>query len=383
MKKNLCLTTIFFLLTSVYGQTIKLKFEITDTSYFKKIYIIDVTSLGDLTVGASHNLIDSVPIVNNSATINFKGYKKHGFYRIQCVPLTSAPYGFSTKRKASFYYFNSGSVTDKTIINFESSKIFRIIDCSSNNKEQKQFFTEQSSINIVKDSLMNEVKKNNLDREKFVIALLKLFKNNYVFSKSDFTKLYIGQQIIDAKAVLDSATYNSIIDFDYSFIPKAKGVSIRIYNDFMKYVQYKRDISIKKLISCIYLDFDGKPFNLRTDENKITILDFWASYCNPCRYENKTTFQTLQKKYNNNVVIVSISFDTEISKWKKAISVDNMIWRQIIVPKGPFSDVYKLIEVEKIGIPQNLVVYKGEIVGENMRGSFLIDFIEKFITKHK
>ena len=71
-----------------------------------------------------------------------------------------------------------------------------------------------------------------------------------------------------------------------------------------------------------------------TFKNKYILIDFWASWCGPCRKRNKALVKLYNDSDNSKFEIIGISIDTDLTKWKNAIEKDNIKFTQLIDPKG-------------------------------------------------
>jgi thiol-disulfide isomerase/thioredoxin len=119
-------------------------------------------------------------------------------------------------------------------------------------------------------------------------------------------------------------------------------------------------------------DANGKEISLSSFRGKYVLVDFWASWCGPCRAENPNLVKAYLKYKAKNFEILGISLDRpgEKDKWLKAIMDDKLTWTHISDLKFWESPVVPLYKIE--GIPFNVLVDPaGKIVAENLRGEAL------------
>lgn len=115
---------------------------------------------------------------------------------------------------------------------------------------------------------------------------------------------------------------------------------------------------------------DGKQIKLSDFKGKYVLVDFWASWCGPCRAENPNVVMAYQKYKDKNFTVFGVSLDSNKDAWLKAVQKDNLTWPQVSDLKGWGNDVAKLYGITSI--PQNLLLDKdGKIIAKNLRGADL------------
>ncbi len=117
-------------------------------------------------------------------------------------------------------------------------------------------------------------------------------------------------------------------------------------------------------------DVNGKPVSLSDYRGKYVLVDFWASWCGPCRAENPNVVKAYNQYKDKNFTILGVSLDSKAANWKKAIKDDGLTWTHVSDLKG-----WKNAAAVKYGvraIPANFLINpEGVIIGHNLRGGAL------------
>lgn len=126
-------------------------------------------------------------------------------------------------------------------------------------------------------------------------------------------------------------------------------------------------------------DTSGKPVSLESLKGKVVLLDFWASWCGPCRMENPNVVRAYNKYKDKGFTVFSVSLDNSREKWLQALKKDGLTWTHVSELRGWDTSAGKLYHVT--GIPATFLIDKnGKIIARNLRGPALDEMLDKVLT---
>jgi peroxiredoxin len=291
---------------------------------------------------------------------------------------------FGPNQKPAFLVIEKGEIilsyeldepTSLEVIGGNEQKIYSnyLLDC-------KLIFTQMDSLSNLassiedKPEMMGALQTNFADLEnQFEQKQLTFIQKN----KTSISAAFIGANYLNSK--MDA----SIEDVDKIYSSFDQQVKESYFGkQIAKRAQQMKATQIGQIAPNFELNnLNAQPVSLNSLRGKVILIDFWASWCGPCRKENPNVVKAYNQFKNKGFDILGISLDTEKVQWQDAVAKDGLTWTQVSDLKGWNSDVALMYGIQSI--PMNYLLDKdGKIIAKDLRGDDLINQLQKLLKQY-
>lgn len=266
---------------------------------------------------------------------------------------------------------------------------FSHFDGSELNNVMVKYRDMQKKFELRRDSIMDEIfskyysdtKGNELEIKELQSLVSDIDKEIFEIRKSSIEtespSFYTLQELYFLRNQLTKDELTTLLQ---RFPSNLKNTKMgEVINSF---IENKRLEIGDKFVDIKGLNVDSSEISLSVFEGKLILLEFWASWCGPCRQENPKLVKLYEKYKDNGFEIYGFSVDDNISSWKKAIEKDKLTWTNVMdYEKGSYSKMSALYNVQ--AIPSSyLINSNGIIVAKDLRGEQLENKIKEELNNH-
>ena len=261
-------------------------------------------------------------------------------------------------------YLNCSNKIDIYGNDKDTSNMFFITKVAGSKSEtlKREF---ENSLAILKASGKSEEEKSQEYYEKLYDFIRKHPKNKvspYLLGKASMLRY---SQVSALNDLIDSSLYRTF---------EGKGVA-KLLNSLDK--TKNKSIGTASLDVTLN-DSSGTMVSTKDFRGKIILIEFWASWCKPCREANPGLKALYSNLKDRDFEIIGISWDKDWAKWKQAIIKDGLPWKQVIDEKGKYGDLGSYYDLE--AIPDNILIDKdGKILGVGLSQKEIEEIVSKIL----
>ncbi len=304
--------------------------------------------------------------IDNQGNFSFKGKVPSTDYYV--LRVGNDDINLILRENSSFKIYGDGSNISNfcNFVGSDESKIINDFSIISRKWNQK---TDSALIAINKDTTRIKIINDYMEKQHT------LFMNDlqtFIRANKNTAALYFALPHIQTKDVAQLESVINELNSAFNISPTVK----EIYRNYTESKKIKED-AILVAPGKISPDFEELMLDQKTKmklsdlRGNVVLLDFWASWCAPCRKENPALVELYKKYKKDGFTIMSVSFDTDKEKWKSAIIADKLTWTNHVSDLGGWnSKVGKIYKVNSV--PFTVLIDKdGKIIKLNLRGEAL------------
>lgn len=320
-------------------------------------------------------------VISKDGTFQFKGSVKYPVNAVLSAkyPNEAAPSIMNMPDEHAFYLENTnvtvsatGKITAATVNGGKAQSEY--LELKRRLQPMEQRMAPLSA------QMRKYFQENNEEARKALFPQLAAIRKEMTSTEEAFIKdhpdSYVSLNMVNMRgSVIDPAAFEPLfnqLSNKMKETPVGKELSRRLA------IAKKTDVG-QSFIDFALNDTEGKTITLGAQKGKYVLLDFWASWCGPCRAENPHVLKAYHRFKEKNFDVVAVSLDDKKDAWLKAIREDGMPWIHLSDLKGFESAVAKEYGIR--AIPQNFLLDpEGRIVAKNLRGEALEKKLEEILN---
>lgn len=367
--------------------------RISDTDWVPVVYLLKISNLDEVFAGTVRQVVDSAEI-RKDGSFEFSNndvIEDYAFYRLNVIKKYNEGNGgaihmVGTNEAFAFLLLNKHSQIEFVTEMSRFNHSFTPVSIDSTNLLIRKLYDLRKVTNEKNDSLIAVRERLPDDSSKKLILseIVRLIVSDTTNLKAfahSTTDPYIKLLAVTHFYTIDTAFLFNIWKQVNRLIPESRytlqlGEKIKVISYSLRVGDTAPDIVMK--------DNKNRIVKLSDLRGKLVLVDFWASWCTPCRVEINKTIKPLLKKYSpEGFVVLSISQDLNKENWERAIKEDKTgSWIQVCDFKGEMSKPYNDYRVA--GLPSSFLIdSKGIIIARDLRGRDMEDIMTAYFSNKK
>ncbi len=283
----------------------------------------------------------------------------------------------------SFYFFADLGNVKATLIG--DSLMYGQVEAGQSEKDYLEYRAMINNLVMIQQKMQSDyneaVQKNDYAAQQAIQGEYQQLNGQYINGLKNFIKTHphsaVSGYIVYSDLNNPAIPLNDVEE-SLSYLDKDMGNS-RFVKAAVKRVEDKRGTTVGyKATDFSQTTPDGKKVSLSDFRGKYVLVDFWASWCRPCRMENPNVVAAYNRFKDKGFTVLGVSMDSNKEPWVAAIQQDHLTWTHISDLKGWGNEVGKLYNVT--GIPQNFLIDReGKIVAKDLRGAALDEKLAEYL----
>ncbi|PQJ14979.1 TlpA disulfide reductase family protein [Aureicoccus marinus] len=271
-------------------------------------------------------------------------------------------------------------ILENAEISFKSpidSLAYMTVKGTEQNEWLMEFMDQTRTMNEIGTTLRDDMRKAYYAQDSVAYAALIEESQELVQKNLDFAKTFIGnhpkslmsltlmEDLVNRKSlpVITVDSLYQLLDEDLKRRPIGEKIKV--------FIDKEKPISVGAIApDFIGPDPDGNELILSEVRGKVTLVDFWAAWCKPCRMENPNVKRVYEQYKDKGFTVIGVSLDKNAEEWAEAIAQDGLEWNHVsnlMAWQDPIAKMYNVSSIPKAF----LLNEEGKIIGRDLRGAAL------------